>query len=281
MLGLTAMPSPSFAMQSCPPGFAPVGDPFVGCTATGEVIDQGEDSGEAAAQDIYGAIAWHVDAGDVWMSGNWTGGGAARIEALGACNKAMGGGCMLMGVWRNSSYSIFRDNGGVLWSAWNGRGGAERKRIFAECSAKQLLPCEELGSFSASKKGYQPKMPAARKRYAVAAWVAGADGYDNRLYIASGHPTYAAAETAALQACARATGRSCKRGSFAGNGFIQPFLTGAGIDGQNATPETSAKRAQQAARIDCQRQKKSCALQKAYDSRVSGLFVHDFTAASR
>ena len=119
-----------------------------------------------------------------------------------------------------------------------------------------------------------------QKSYAAGAWVDGTDGFDGRLYIASGHSDAATAERRALAACAAATKRPCVILAQVGNGVIQPYRLGDDNE-QSATVETSARRAAQAAQVNCERQRQRCELQRSYDSRVAGDFVHEFNPASR
>ncbi len=283
-LAVLALPQPAAAAYPCPGGPGP-GEVQVGvsggshgvaavpvCESTG-----GGGSGGGGVYNLYASIAWHQDASDVWMEGSYDGPATAERNALAACNRDMGGGCASIGEWHNSSMMIIRDRGGVLWSAWNGDGGSQAKRTLAECSAKQLLPCEVLGTFSSGKNRHMPK-PAARKLYAAGAWVEGTEGYDSRLYIASGQRDMPTAQRLALDACNKATRQTCAILAFTGNGFIQTYRLG--DSEQSATAETSAKRAAQAAKVNCKKRAQACSLQRAYDSRVSGEFVHDFMAAA-
>lgn len=232
----------------------------------------------AAAHNSYAAIAWHPDAADIWVDGNYSGGeNIAEREVVAACNSVMGGGCSLAGDWGNSSMAIIRDRNGSFYRGWAGEGGAERRRVLAECSAKQLLPCEIFATIRSSTNRRSPG-PSARKFYAVSAWVVGSDGYDHKLYIASGQRSADAATAAAIKACRDATSRPCESTALTGNGFIQAYRMDGNRD--SATVETSAKRAQEAARVNCKKQKgTSCELQALFDSRKPGLFVHDFAKA--
>lgn len=281
---LLALPQPAAAAYPCPGGPGP-GEVQVGVSggshgiAAVPMCESSGGGGDGAAVQIvndYGSIAWHRDATDVWMVGNWPSPGIAADKALAACNRAMGGGCGSIGEWSNSSMAVIRDRNGILWNAWTGQGGAERKRVLAECSAKQLLPCEVAGTFSSRKRQHNPDIAAARKLYAFAAWVDGTEGFDDRLYIASGHRDPLEAERIALDACTKATARTCAILAVAGGGVIQVYRLGA--DGHSATSETSARRAAQAAQENCRKRGQPCALQRAYDSRTPGLFVHDFNA---
>jgi hypothetical protein len=218
----------------------------------------------------YAGMAWHPNAADVWADGNYlysaaTGEGAA----LRACNKVMGGGCTAGARWGNSSLTIIRDASGYFYKAG---GDEERAQVMAECTAKQLLPCE---IFAKIGSGVGRRKPGAsvRKSFVVAAWAVG-DGYDGKIYVASGHPSREAAAATAIKVCSDATGRKCEENAVAGNGFIQAYRMGTN---DFTNPETSASRAKQAAQANCKkRNATTCELQALFDSRKPGLFVHDF-----
>ena len=226
--------------------------------------------------DRYAAIAWHPDAADIWVDGNYVGpNNVSETEALAACNAVMGGDCTSTGQWWNSKMAIIRDRSGGFYSAWMGDGGAGRKKLLAECSAKQLLPCEVFATIGAGTDRRSPGA-SARKLYAASAWNSGADGYDdNKLYVASGYRVLDDAIAAAIKACGDASGHPCKLNMWTGNGFIQAYRLN-GTD-NTATIETSAKRAQQAAKLKCKQEgAKTCELQALFDSRKPGVFVHDY-----
>jgi hypothetical protein len=244
-----------------------------------------DDSGGAPAQpsapsESHAAIAWHVDAADVWVDGNYTGANnVAEQGALDACNRVMGSGCTSAGTWWNSSIVIIRDRNGYFYKAWAGEGGAERDKVMTDCSAKQLLPCESFATIRSSTNRRFPG-PAVRKFFAASAWVVGgaSDGYNAKLYVASGYRNADAATAAAIKSCSEATSRPCESNAMTGNGFIQTYRMNGSDD--SATAETSAKRAQEAARVNCKKQKSAtCELQAVFDSRKPGLFVHDFAGA--
>ena len=281
-IALLSLPHQAAAAYPCPAGPGP-GEVQVGVSGGSHgvaAVPMCEGNGHAGGDGggvyyAYGSVAWHPDADDVWMAGNWNGAGPAEREALAACNRDMGGGCSSIGEWNNSSMSIIRDSQGGLWNGWNGQGGAGRKRALADCAAKQVLPCEILHSFSADKRGYGPE-PSARKFYASAAWAFG-ESYDGRLYITSGQRSATAANEAALAACAAATAsKTCRIAAVVGNGVIQPYK----INSDNSVVvERTAKRAAKAASTDCKRKKAKCTVQHAYDSRTPGNFVHTYTPA--
>ncbi|KQV09687.1 hypothetical protein ASC68_05215 [Devosia sp. Root105] len=242
-----------------------------------------DDSGAAPEQPSapsdgsFAAIAWHVDAADVWVDGNYSGANNIGEQgALDACNRVMGGGCTSGGTWSNSSIAIIRDKEGYFYRGWLGEGGADRDQVMAECSAKQLLPCEVFATIRASTNQRFPGANA-RKYFAASAWVVGGadDGYNAKLYVASGYRSADAASAAAIEACSADTSLPCETNALTGNGFIQAYRLGGNND--SATTETSARRAKQAAQTNCKKQQSaSCDLQALFDSRKAGLFVHDF-----
>lgn len=253
------------------PGVAPT--PLCARDDSGGAPEQPETPSDGS----FAAIAWHVDAADVWVDGNYSGANNIGEQgALDACNRVMGGGCTSAGTWSNSSIVIIRDKEGYFYRGWLGEGGADRDQVMAECSAKQLLPCEVFATIRASTNQRFPGAKA-RKYFAASAWVVGgaADGYDAKLYVASGYRSADAASAAAIAACSEATSLPCETNALTGNGFIQAYR----LDGNNdsATTETSARRAKQAAQTNCKKQQSaSCDLQALFDSRKAGLFVHDF-----
>lgn len=278
------MPRPAAAQNyPCPGGPGP-GEVQVGVSGGSHGVAAvpicapagGGGGGVSAPSYSYGAIAWHPDADDVWMFGNWTGPNAAEQEALAACNQAMGGGCTSAGEWHNSSMTIVRDSQGQLYGGWNGEGGRMRKQALADCRARQRLPCEMVGSFGSSKRRYVPDLARARKIYAVAAWVLG-EGYDGRLYIAGGHSRLPDAQAAAIAACTKATSRTCQVAATVGNGVLMAYDLGAST---SVIAERTAKRARQAAEADCKERRAKCKAHTVYDSRTPGVAVHDFNAAA-
>ncbi len=262
-------------------GMAP-GGPGVAPTPLCERVDSGGAPAQAPrSSNSYAAIAWHVDAADVWVDGNYVNANnVAEQGALDACNKVMGGGCTSAGEWWNSSIAIIRDKAGYFYKGWAGDGGAERDQVMADCSSKQLLPCEVFATIRASTNRRFPGA-SVRKFFAASAWVVGGadDGYNAKLYVASGHRSADAATAAAIKACSDATSRPCESNTLTGNGFIQAYRLNGADD--SATAENSAKRAKEAAQANCKKRKATaCELQALFDSRKPGLFVHDFAAGT-
>lgn len=240
------------------------------------VRDGSAPAAQAAPDNSFAAIAWHADAADVWVVGNFLyEGNPSEKASLDACNKVMGGGCTSTGQWWNSPMSIIRNANGSFYKAWAGNGGGERRQVLADCTAKQMLPCEVFATISSRTRRRSPDA-SVRKSYVASAWVAGSN-YNGKIYVASGYRSSDAAWAAAVKACSDATSRQCEVNAWTGNGFIQAYRMG-GTD--FTSPETSARRAKEAAQVNCRKLNgKSCEIQASFDSRKPGLFVHDFAAA--
>ncbi|QER40029.1 hypothetical protein F2A31_09990 [Acinetobacter suaedae] len=232
----------------------------------------------------YGGMAWHVDAVDVWVDTKWYGpGGAASAKntALQACNAVMGGGCKDGGSWSDSKVVIMRRANGDIYWVWGGGDGksGDYKKGLAECSAQQPLTCEILGRYgSYTSKRHFPDA-SVRKFYAAGAEIEG-EAYNNKLYIASGFNSLTAAQNAAMQACRQAAGKNrCKGVAWVGNGVIQTYVA---QQHHGAVIESSSGRAQKAVKRYCgNRNFKKCKSQTQYDSRQSGIFVHDYFAGMK
>lgn len=232
-----------------------------------------EDAPDPTPSDSHAVLVWHPNAADVWVAGNYVyRDNNGESVALDACNQVMGGGCVKVDKWWNSSITVIRNHKGYFSLGW----GADVKKALDDCSAKQLLPCEVFANIKSSTNRRSPGA-SVRKYFAASAWVKGDVGYDNKIYISAGYRSADEAAAAAIKACGDATSRPCEIDSLAGNGFIQVYR----IDGNhNATSESTTKRAREAAQANCKKHKaKSCELQAQFDSRTSGLFVHDFAAS--
>lgn len=240
-------------------------------------VTVGEAAPPAPAVETHAAYAWHTDGADVWVDGSYTGpNNAGPATALARCNQAMGGGCVSGGTWANSTMAFYRSSRGEIYSGWTHDRNAVKK-VEADCRGQDKLPCERIFRLGSGTRERFPG-PEARKRYLVAAWVKGAEGYDNKLYIASGEPTYGAAESKAIGACRAANPqRECQVKDYTGNGVLQVYLVG---DSHSAVAENTPARAKKAAQAWCKHHKGKCALQTVYDARKPGQFVFDFAAAA-
>lgn len=249
------------------------------CQATGG----GQAPAPAAPVILYGSLAWHPDADDVWVATGYSTKGQDQAT-INACNAVMGGGCTAIGEWSNSYVSVARDHSGGLYAGWGTSSRRSKQDASKVCDQANILPCLLIGTYWTEKyRARGPKTAAeTRKLYAALAWLKMSQGEDRRAWIASGYAKGDAAKTAAVAACQAANGeRKCAAVSAVGNGFIQTYqIPSAGSGGDGQATETTIERARKAALAQCKKGKTECTLQQAYDSRVSGLFVHDFSTGA-
>lgn len=248
-----------------------------------QAVAGGQAPQPAAPVILYGSLAWHRDADDVWVATGYSNKGQDQAT-INACNAVMGGGCAAIGEWSNSYVSVVRDQKGELFAGWGTSSRRAKQDASKSCDKGNVLPCLHIGTYWTEKyRARGPKTAAeTRKYYGALAWLEKAEGYDRRAWIASGHVDGATARTTAVSACEAANGgRKCTTSQAVGNGFIQTYnapLKGAAGDG-NAW-ETTMDRARKAAMAQCKKDKVKCTLQKAYDSRVRGMFIHDFESGA-
>lgn len=227
----------------------------------------------------HASIAWHADADQVWMAGNFDSTYGAMTKALEQCNAVMGGGCTSIGKWNNSTMAIARDWNGFLHNGWGVNASKAKQAVLEGCGRDQPLKCEIVGIYSASISGHSPDPRAVRKRYAAAAWLDDKNapkgsGNPPRAWIATGHTSMNAATDAAIAACQNANnGLRCTYWGVVGNGVIQTYT---GARGPGGLPELDSKRAVAAMKTLCASEKQKCTAQQLYSSREPGLFVHNY-----
>ena len=189
----------------------------------------------------------------------------------------MGGGCQSGGTWSNSTLVVFRNGRGVLFWSWS-YDKASVAKAERDCRGDAFLPCELVFRYGSSTRERFPGTEV-RKRYLAGAWVKDTQGYDGKLYIASGEPTYAAAADKAIRACqSAASGRECMVIDYTADGVLQAY----GSKADHAVlVETNAARAIKAAQGKCSKAKVKCTFQAQFDARRAGQFVHDFSPGSQ
>ncbi|NJS13854.1 MAG: DUF4189 domain-containing protein [Sphingopyxis sp.] len=216
---------------------------------------------------------------DAWVVGGVAGLGGEQFvkkAALDACTKAMGSGCTIYS-WTMGHIVISRNNEGLLKvsDAATERGALAEART--GCDKQRQLPCEIMLRISARAKKHVPNLARNRRITASAAWLRLKPGEtDLRVWIATGHSTFQAAQDAALAACqAQVVGRECDTAVNVSNGVLQTFRADEGRLGVVA--ESSKDRAKALALLNCKVDlSKECRLQTVYSSRTPGLFLHDY-----
>ena len=174
-----------------------------------------------------------------------------------------------------------RDQYGGLYAGWGTSSRKAKQDASKACDEENVLPCLNIDTYWTEKyraRG-QKTTTETRQLYAALAWLRMSQGNDRRAWIASGHANGDAAKAAVVAACKAANGRrECVATPAVGNGFIQTcHAPSKGAAGDGQAVETTLYRARKAALAQCTKGKVTCALQQTFDSRVSGLFVHDFT----
>ena len=271
--------SEAWAQYPCPGGAGP-GERQVGMTQPGPggaAVPLCQSDGPApppSGHNSYASIAFHDNAADIWVDGDYSGPGTSERVALEMCAKAMGKGCWSSGEYSNSTVAVFRNAAGRFYYAWLGDGGVTRKKVLAQCSAGQILPCELFTRVGSGTRSRAPKGDP-RKSYAVAVWRSTADG-NRKIYVASGHRTPEEADSLAKKACADDSGgRPCEVASWTGNGLIQAYHLDGKKHSFGVAAENSLARVQQAIREDCKQLASTiCEPDGLFDSRKPGLFVH-------
>ena len=268
----------------CPGGPGP-GEVVVGTGAGGVPMCRGNGGGGGGTYLLpskFNGIAWHPDYADFWAVGNYRSRSAADQAALALCNRDTGGGCSTLNGAENGFVAVARAADGSLFGNQWASAGSAKKNVLRDCTPRQILPCEILGSHGSKSGTRIPKdLTRARMLFGAAAWFEG-EGYDYRAFVATGHRSRAEAERVALDTCARAYGgQPCRLISSVGKGAIQFFnSTKKGETGttDRVLVESTPKRAEQAVQLICKNEKVACVMQAAYDSRQSGLQVHSFNA---
>ena len=289
LFGVSAAAQAQYAPYACngTPGERMVGTTDSG-GATVPLCVSGPAAAPAAPLVDYAGIAWHPDHDEVWFGGGWSEQGHADPEVLALCNQQTGGGCQVIGEYSNSYIAIVKAADGSLYYGWGQGEKTARKEARNNCmkargAARQPLPCMELRSYSALTRRYiaPENLEASRKLYGVGAWLSGAEGYDNRAWFATGYRSFQDAIDAATGACRQAyAGKACETFAGTGNGVIQAYRQAQKSEtaaSDNAVAETTARRAADAAKALCSAAREKCTLQSQFDTRTSGVFLHDFS----
>lgn len=275
-IGFMALAAPAQAQLGvCSPGQTPVAFDTTNPSVPVPLCPL-QDTGQpaASASDTYAGMAYHPDASDVWVAGNYNGPRTAVSAALSACSRVMGDGCQSDGDWWNTKLDVLRNARGDLYFVFGSLSRRDRKAAVDACQAGRPLACEKIGTFRAHTRRHLPGAEA-RKVYGAAAWVKSGRPYDGKLYIASGAATLADASQRALSACEAANSAgNCDIEEYTGSGVLQPFLAG---EDDMVITETGSQRARLAAENICKaRGAKPCVLQPPYPAVNSGDHVHVF-----
>jgi Domain of unknown function (DUF4189) len=278
------LPIPAFALQTCGPGEIQSGGGNAGyiiCTpieaeSTRPTVPASDTP--YVRQSDYSAIAWHPDANDVWASARYPSREAAEKVALGHCEKFMGGGCGT--AWQADGFiAVGRGpDGTVNWGI--GRNKREAEQYLADQCNQFVLGCTSIGTFKSTDtyktdgKWVNIREPKnignVRRLYGVA--VSNRAGYDNKVYIATGHVVYDDAERAAKDACKQSysADAKCEVAAWSGNGYILAYKS---VEQDHVLVEQTPERVRQAMDRQCKKDNLECAEVRMIDVRTPGLIT--------
>jgi hypothetical protein len=237
----------------------------------------------------YYAMAGHDGANDVWTGAGFRTPTDAQLNALNACNQAMGGGCKIYADGANGVIALARDNTGALWWGSDNSVDKAKKRVLKSCKDKgyscevtlwttSQAWVEEIGGAALDNpKVFPPTHNNFRKSYAAAAWVTDKQKWTQKVWISAGHATANAASEAVLSACNNDSGTTCVLAQTVSDTAIY-----VGVDQARAIRVGSAlsqKDAPNQIKIDCKKAKVKCTLTESISAWSKGTWVHDPYAA--
>jgi hypothetical protein len=229
------------------------------------------------------AAAYHPSVADVWAV--WDVSSIDQLQpelfVLDACTKAMGPGCILLGSVENGTIALARSQlGNIRINA--GRTPKEAKAmVMADC-AKDGLRCDYMKSYTAQdwfyRKGDKSRMqfydPAkvkgglVRKSVGAAVVSSGAEPWSRKVWMSGGHPTFDAANNAALTQCKKDSKAECQLLASNAHGVII-----VGVDSQgNARgfTEQSLPQAQSYMKQKCSKIKLTCSMTVQFNVATPG-----------
>ena len=95
---------------------------------------------------LYGSLAWHRDADDVWVATGYGNKGQDQAT-IDACNAVMGSECTAIGEWSNSYVSVARDQNGGLFAGWGTSSRRAKQDASKSCDKENVLPCLPIGTY--------------------------------------------------------------------------------------------------------------------------------------
>jgi hypothetical protein len=238
------------------------------------------DDAQAQNFDDFSAVAYHDDANDVWASARYNREYEAQRVALSACNDVMGGDCKVM-TQINGYIVVSRTQIGDIYLIAK-RSKRDARRAMAEMCAKQDLRCTEIGMFKSTdtykdfnlqaviNRRHPGNLTSIRRSYSIAARDVRRD--DNEGFLATGYPSFAEAEAAALQACrdAEPGGDECEVRFWSGNRIMILYSDETGQ--AYFETDTSLEAASAAMQSACKKRKISgCRVEQSFDISVRGL----------
>jgi hypothetical protein len=238
----------------------------------------------------YAAIAWHVDAADVWATWNRRTEEGAKQAALEACNNVMGEGCTIaVSAW-NSSIAIAQEEGGALWYGAHDTESKAKKKVLEDCRAgkhqckikyvftarpwtepanwtdvERQIAAEKINFF----KDQFPDTAVARNVHVLVGWPE--KKWTDKVWLVSGRQNYQQSEKLLLERCKRDSGVDCVVSQASVNGAVYRYMDSAAGTGWVAA--SSKKAAAFRMQEYCAKTKGKCSLEQGFDAQTPRLTV--------
>ena len=194
--------------------------------------------------DSHMAVAWNFDTSEVWATSGHRTGNEAERAALGACNRAMSGGCMIGAHWINDSFiAVVHDAFGMPWI----RGGAGRSSV-AEAEAlddcrKNSVGCKVTRVFADTplpldapsgldlSQNYFPTGPIKHHSLALVAWPdkEPTETWRGKVWLSTGERNWRQARDQLLAKCQADSGIPCTLGTTVANGVLVRYVDDKGV----------------------------------------------------
>ncbi len=244
------------------------------------------------ATDNFYAMAWHGEARHFWASYDYPVEDDAKKDALTACNKVMGSGCVVAVSGRNEVVSVYeRDDGALVYNI--SHDGLRTPHLYQSCEAIDKN-CHLVKKIFAQQKisdvGTRPQFnksfiaPAAsdgesRKRYGSIAWMGAESTHPlgNKIWVSTGHQTRADAEKAALALCGKSAvdaPTACKTAITMSSGVIKVWQDKENkirIESDVFQPFTFDRYKE-----ICERLQKKCTFKYLFETAKPGESVHEW-----
>lgn len=205
--------------------------------------------------DSHMAVAWNFDTSEVWATLGHRTGDEAEKAALSACNRIMGGGCMIGAHWINNSFiAVAHDAYGLPWV----RGGANFSSVAESdaleycrknsvgCKVTQVyaytpLPLSAPAGLDLTENHFPPG-PIARHKFALVAWPESqpADRWRGSVWLSTGEQNWRQARDRLLAKCQADTGTPCTMGTTVANGVLVRYVNDKGVIFWVGAPDAAA-----------------------------------------
>jgi hypothetical protein len=236
----------------------------------------------------FGSVAFADDIKDGWIAMNFRSQQEADTAALNACQEFIKAPCKTGAGVQNGALGLARSTSGVLLSAWGADISDAGNKLRSSCK-QEKWDCEVLRTIPgaawlesgiALNKGIvvPPPETDVRNQFAVVAWTKEDEGRFS-VWFASGHYSFAAAETVALDRCKQDSGKSCEIGTWVVNGAI--VIANDDNNGFRYIPQINRKLADDELKKHCRDNGLKCTFLGAIDAAKSDAGQFAFAPMTR